>query len=44
MILDLPDPHLDLLVISTDTGTDPAPDTQAKIVKKNLDFYSFVAS
>jgi hypothetical protein len=43
MVLDLPDPHLDPLVISTDTGTDPAPDTQAKIVK-NLDFYSFVAS
>ncbi len=36
MILGLPDPYQDPLVTSTDTGPDPAPDTQAKIVRKTL--------
>jgi hypothetical protein len=45
MFLDLPDQHLDPLVISTDLAWDPAADPS--IIKqkvKNLDFYCFFTS
>ncbi len=45
MFLGLPDPYQDPFVTSTDTAPDPSIIIhQAKISKKNLDFYCFVTS